>query len=123
MLNAIDQVSEKLREVLGEPISSVRGFDRSLTSVTSSLEALHAYELGWKTIEGRGKYLKTDSPSIYTSLRDQTLEAYSKSAIPFSRKPYAGILISHWPIRRLQNAIGIYAGLYLRAKTPYELTH
>ncbi|MGH9714321.1 MAG: tetratricopeptide repeat protein [Candidatus Acidiferrales bacterium] len=47
VLNALDKASARLREKLGESLSSVRKFDTPLAeATTSSLEALEAYSLG-----------------------------------------------------------------------------
>jgi serine/threonine protein kinase len=80
---AISQASRKMREELGEPISSIQRFDVSLDAAAPSLEALHAYALGWSTLEGRGRYPKMEERPIWLTEREQLAEIYSKTALPF----------------------------------------
>ena len=46
VLKTLSQAATKLREELGESLSSIEKFDKSLEYTTSSLEALKAYSLG-----------------------------------------------------------------------------
>jgi eukaryotic-like serine/threonine-protein kinase len=55
VLAALDKATPKLREKLGESLSTVQKFDTPLEqATTSSLEALQAYSLGWKALVGKG---------------------------------------------------------------------
>ena len=57
VLNALGEAATKLRQRLGESLSTVQKFDSPLEqATTSSLEALQAYSLGWKT-----QWIKGDS--------------------------------------------------------------
>ena len=54
VLKALTQAASKLRQKLGESLSSIRKFDAPLELTTSSLEALKAYSLGYEqSIRGR----------------------------------------------------------------------
>jgi len=54
VLKSLTQATSKLREKLGESLSSIRKFDAPLELTTSSLEALKAYSLGYEqSIKGR----------------------------------------------------------------------
>jgi tetratricopeptide (TPR) repeat protein len=49
LLNALSSASTRLREKLGESLSSIKRFDMPLEQATTpSLEALEAYSLGWR---------------------------------------------------------------------------
>jgi serine/threonine protein kinase len=55
VLPAMDKVAAKLRQKLGESLRTVQKFDTPIEqATTSSLEALQAYSLGWKTQTGKG---------------------------------------------------------------------
>src|ERR1700730_3151093 len=55
VLPAMDKVAAKLRQKLGESLSTVQKFDTPIVQATTpSLEALQAYSLGWKTQTGKG---------------------------------------------------------------------
>jgi len=55
VLDALSQAASKLRGELGESLASVEKFDSPLEqATTSSLEALQAYSLGWKTQWAKG---------------------------------------------------------------------
>jgi Flp pilus assembly protein TadD/predicted Ser/Thr protein kinase len=55
VLPAMDNVAAKLRQKLGESLSTVQKFDTPIEQATTpSLEALQAYSLGWKTQTGKG---------------------------------------------------------------------
>ena len=55
VLPAMDKVAAKLRQKLGESLSTVQKFDTPIEQATTpSLEALQAYSLGWKTQTGKG---------------------------------------------------------------------
>jgi tetratricopeptide (TPR) repeat protein len=57
VLAAMDKGATKLRERLGESLSSVQRFDTPVEQATTpSLEALQAYSLGRKTMVGKGDY-------------------------------------------------------------------
>ncbi len=57
VLKALSQASSKLREKLGESLSSIQKFDAPLEVTTSSLEALKAFSLGYE--QGlKGQYLE-----------------------------------------------------------------
>ena len=50
VLNGLGEAAAKLRQKLGESLSTVQKFDTPLEQATTpSLEALQAYSLGWKT--------------------------------------------------------------------------
>ena len=57
VLKALTQAASKLRQKLGESLSSIRKFDAPLELTTSSLEALKAYSLGAEQAS-RGKFLE-----------------------------------------------------------------
>ena len=55
VLNALDKAAVKLREKLGESMSTIQKFDTPLEqATTSSLEALKAYSLGQKALSEKG---------------------------------------------------------------------
>ena len=55
VLNALDQAATKLRENVGESLSSVQRYDTSLAQATTpSLEALKAYSLGRSAAQTKG---------------------------------------------------------------------
>jgi hypothetical protein len=55
VLAAMDKAAAKLREKLGESLSTVQKFDTPIEQATTpSLAALQAYSLGWKTQTGKG---------------------------------------------------------------------
>ena len=55
VLDALGKVSEEIRTKLGESLSTTQRFDTPLEQATThSLEALHAYSLGWKAMNGNG---------------------------------------------------------------------
>jgi serine/threonine protein kinase len=55
VLNALGEAAEKLRQKLGESLSTVEKFDTPLEQATTpSLEALQAYSLGWKAQWAKG---------------------------------------------------------------------
>jgi tetratricopeptide (TPR) repeat protein len=55
VLAAMDKAAEKLRQKLGESLSTVEKFDTPVEQATTpSLEALQAYSLGRKTLVGKG---------------------------------------------------------------------
>jgi eukaryotic-like serine/threonine-protein kinase len=55
VLSAMDKAAPKLREKLGESLSTVQGLDTPLEQATTPLlEALQAYSLGRQTLEGKG---------------------------------------------------------------------
>jgi predicted Ser/Thr protein kinase/Flp pilus assembly protein TadD len=55
VLPAMDNVAAKLRQKLGESLSTVQKFDTPIEQATTpSLEALQAYSLGWQTQTGKG---------------------------------------------------------------------
>jgi tetratricopeptide (TPR) repeat protein len=55
VLNALDRAAAKLREKLGESLSTIQKFDTPLEqATTSSLEALKAYSLGQKALSEKG---------------------------------------------------------------------
>jgi len=57
VLKALDEAATRLRQKLGESLSTVQKFDSPLEQATTpSLEALQAYSLGWKT-----QWVKGDS--------------------------------------------------------------
>jgi hypothetical protein len=57
VLKALGEAATKLRQKLGESLSTVQKFDSPLEQATTpSLEALQAYSLGWKT-----QWVKDDS--------------------------------------------------------------
>ena len=57
VLKALTQAASKLRQKLGESLSSIQKFDAPLELTTSSLEALKAYSLGAEQ-STRGKFLE-----------------------------------------------------------------
>jgi len=57
VLKALSQAAIRLREKLGESLSSIQRFDAPLELTTSSLEALKAYSLGFEQA-GRGRLLE-----------------------------------------------------------------
>ena len=58
VLKALTQAASKLRQKLGESLSSIQKFDARLEVTTSSLEALKAYSLGYEQ-SSRGKFLES----------------------------------------------------------------
>ena len=57
VLDALGKTASHIRTKLGESLSTVQKFDTPLEqATTSSLEALQAYSLGWKTMVGDGEY-------------------------------------------------------------------
>jgi serine/threonine protein kinase/Flp pilus assembly protein TadD len=75
VLNALDHVAVRLREKVGESISTIQRFDTPLVEVTTtSLEALKAYSLGGK------KGLENDSAAIPFYRRATELDANFASA-------------------------------------------
>lgn len=57
ILGALDRAAGKLREKLGESLSTIQKFDTPLEQATTpSLEALQAYSLGRKTQTGRNEF-------------------------------------------------------------------
>ena len=57
VLKALSQAAIRLREKLGESLSSIQKFDASLEVTTSSLEALKAYSMG-RAAYNSGKWLE-----------------------------------------------------------------
>jgi eukaryotic-like serine/threonine-protein kinase len=57
VLKALTQAASKLREKLGESLSSIRKFDAPLELTTSSLEALKTYSLAYEQ-QSRGRQLE-----------------------------------------------------------------
>ncbi|MGA9770397.1 MAG: protein kinase [Blastocatellia bacterium] len=57
VLKALSQAASRLREKMGESLSSIRKFDAPLEGTTSSLEALKAFSLGQK-FYGRAKIVE-----------------------------------------------------------------
>ena len=58
VLKALTQAASRLRQKLGESLSSIHKFDAPLELTTSSLEALKAYSLGYEQAT-RGKFLES----------------------------------------------------------------
>jgi eukaryotic-like serine/threonine-protein kinase len=58
VLKALTQAATKLRQKLGESLSSIRKFDARLELTTSSLEALKAYSLGFEQAS-RGRFIES----------------------------------------------------------------
>jgi serine/threonine protein kinase/tetratricopeptide (TPR) repeat protein len=58
VLKALTQAASKLRQKLGESLSSIQKFDAPLELTTSSLDALKAYSLGTEQ-SGRGRFLES----------------------------------------------------------------
>ncbi len=58
VLKALTQAASKLRQKLGESLSSIQKYDAPLELTTSSLEALKAYSLGYEQ-STRGKWLES----------------------------------------------------------------
>jgi len=58
VLKALTQAASKLRQKLGESLSSIQKFDAPLELTTSSLEALKAYSLGYEQ-SSRGRFLES----------------------------------------------------------------
>ena len=58
VLKALTQGATKLRQKLGESLSSIQKFDAPLELTTSSLEALKAYSLGYEQ-SSRGRFLES----------------------------------------------------------------
>jgi serine/threonine protein kinase/tetratricopeptide (TPR) repeat protein len=58
VLKALTQAATKLRQKLGESLSSIRKFDAPLELTTSSLEALKAYSLGFEQAS-RGRFIES----------------------------------------------------------------
>jgi eukaryotic-like serine/threonine-protein kinase len=57
VLAALGKMASEIRNKLGESLNTVHKFDTPLEqATTSSLEALQAYSLGWKTMLGKGDY-------------------------------------------------------------------
>src|SRR4029077_14540603 len=57
VLKALGEAATKFREKLGESLASVEKYDAPPENVTTpSLEALHAYSLGYKTVEVKNDY-------------------------------------------------------------------
>ena len=57
VLKALGEASTKLREKLGESLKTVQKLDTPIEQATTpSLEALQAYSLGRKTMQGKGDY-------------------------------------------------------------------
>jgi serine/threonine protein kinase/tetratricopeptide (TPR) repeat protein len=82
VLNAISQLSRKVREEFGELPASISRFNTSLDTITPSLEALHAYASGLSALEGGGQH---PTPEKQTLNKDeQGIRAeYGKAAVPF----------------------------------------
>jgi eukaryotic-like serine/threonine-protein kinase len=57
VLKSLTQAASKLRQKLGESLSSIRKFDAPLELTTSSLEALKAYSLGYEQ-SSRGRFVE-----------------------------------------------------------------
>jgi tetratricopeptide (TPR) repeat protein/tRNA A-37 threonylcarbamoyl transferase component Bud32 len=58
VLKALDQAATKLREKVGESLSTIQKFATPIEQATTpSLEALQAYSLGRKTMWGKGDYV------------------------------------------------------------------
>ena len=57
VLNALDRAATKLREKIGESVSSIQRYNTPVEQATTpSLQALQAYSLGRKMIVGNGEY-------------------------------------------------------------------
>jgi tetratricopeptide (TPR) repeat protein/predicted Ser/Thr protein kinase len=57
VLNALDKAATKLREQVGESLSTIQKFDTPVEQATTpSLEALQAYSLGRKALQVKGDY-------------------------------------------------------------------
>jgi eukaryotic-like serine/threonine-protein kinase len=57
VLDALGKTASDIRNKLGESLNTVQKFDTPLEqATTSSLEALQAYSLGWRTMVGKGDY-------------------------------------------------------------------
>jgi tRNA A-37 threonylcarbamoyl transferase component Bud32/tetratricopeptide (TPR) repeat protein len=71
VLNAVDKVAASVRRTLGESLSTVEKYDTPLyQATTSSLEALQAYSLGWKSWREQG-----DAASLVYQKRAVELDA------------------------------------------------
>jgi serine/threonine protein kinase/Flp pilus assembly protein TadD len=84
VLKALSQAATRLREKLGESLSSIQRFDASLELTTSSLEALKAYSSGAEQ-SARGKFL--EAIPFYkraTELDPNFAYAYSVLAVHYS---------------------------------------
>ena len=84
VLKALSQAASRLREKLGESLSSIQRFDAPLDVTTSSLEALKAYSLGFEQT-GRGRLL--EAIPFYkraTELDPNFAYAYNGLAINYS---------------------------------------
>jgi Tfp pilus assembly protein PilF/predicted Ser/Thr protein kinase len=57
VLDAVGKVASEMRAKLGESLSSIQTFDTPIDSATTpSLQALKAYSLGLRTLEGKGDF-------------------------------------------------------------------
>jgi serine/threonine protein kinase/tetratricopeptide (TPR) repeat protein len=84
VLKTLSQATTRLREKLGESLSSIQQFDAPLQVTTSSLEALKAYSLGNEQ-SSRGKFL--DAIPFYkraTELDPNFASAYSGLAVLYN---------------------------------------
>jgi eukaryotic-like serine/threonine-protein kinase len=63
VLTALSQATTRLRKQLGESLSSIEKFDKTLEqATTTSLDALHSYSLGQEMMVAKGDYLAAVSP-------------------------------------------------------------
>ena len=88
VLDTLGQAASKLRGELGESLASVEKFDSPLEqATTSSLEALQAYSLGWKT-----QWVKGDSAAAVPFFQ-QAIQLDPNFAMA-----YASLGTSYWVI-------------------------
>ena len=92
VLNALGKAATKLRENVGESLSSIRKFDTPLEQATTpSLDALKVYSLAWKT-----RYAKGDTAALPLFKRAVELDpnfavAYSSLAAVYSSLDEGGL--------------------------------
>ncbi len=78
VLSAMDKAAPKLRAKLGESLSTVQRFDTPIEQATTpSLEALHAYSLGRRTLAGK------NDPSAAVPLFQRAIQLDPKFAMAY----------------------------------------
>lgn len=92
ILKALDQAATKLRETLGESLSTVEKFDAPLDQATTpSLEALKALSVGIKTLQEKGSAAAIPSFNRAIELDPNFAAAYEVLGISYSNLREPGL--------------------------------
>jgi serine/threonine protein kinase/tetratricopeptide (TPR) repeat protein len=104
VLGALSKAATRLRKQLGESLSSIEKFDKTLEqATTTSLDALHAYSLGYETKDIGGDEAAVPLFEKAIDLDPKFAMAYALLATSFSnlgeRNRAAGILTKAYELR------------------------